>query len=98
MLVLDDGWFGKRDDDTTSLGDWIVDKRKFPHGLKAVVDEVNACGCKFGIWVEPEMVCQDSVRTHSLVFIYSCLLLHVSLTALSYRLRCTVHTICICCV
>jgi alpha-galactosidase len=61
MIVLDDGWFGKRDDDSGSLGDWIVNIDKFPYGLKGLVDEVNALGCKFGLWFEPEMVSEQSV-------------------------------------
>ena len=60
MLVMDDGWFGHRDDDTSSLGDWFVDERKLKGGLKRLVDEVNAMGLKFGLWVEPEMICEDS--------------------------------------
>ena len=48
MLVLDDGWFGARDDDTTSLGDWVVDKRKLPEGLGHLSSEINKLGLKFG--------------------------------------------------
>ena len=59
-FVLDDGWFGRRDDDTTSLGDWIVDRRKYPDGLKPLVDHVTSLGMQFGIWFEPEMVNEDS--------------------------------------
>jgi alpha-galactosidase len=59
-FVLDDGWFGKRDDDTSSLGDWHIDKRKFPDGLKPLIDHVEALGMKFGIWFEPEMINPDS--------------------------------------
>lgn len=55
-FVLDDGWFGKRDDDTTSLGDWDIDPRKYPDGLKQLVDHVTSLGMQFGIWFEPEMV------------------------------------------
>uniref|UniRef100_A0A7C1SV45 alpha-galactosidase n=1 Tax=Agrobacterium albertimagni TaxID=147266 RepID=A0A7C1SV45_9HYPH len=55
-FVLDDGWFGKRDDDTTSLGDWDIDPRKYPEGLKPLVDHVTGLGMQFGIWFEPEMV------------------------------------------
>ncbi|MBC1922564.1 alpha-galactosidase [Listeria grayi] len=60
LLVLDDGWFGHRDDDTTSLGDWTVDKRKLPNGLNHLANEVNKLGLKFGLWFEPEMVSKDS--------------------------------------
>lgn len=55
-FVLDDGWFGKRDNDTTSLGDWDIDARKYPEGLKPLVDHVTGLGMQFGIWFEPEMV------------------------------------------
>jgi alpha-galactosidase len=55
-FVLDDGWFGKRDNDTTSLGDWDIDPRKYPDGLKPLVDHVIGLGMQFGIWFEPEMV------------------------------------------
>jgi alpha-galactosidase len=59
-FVLDDGWFGRRDDDTSSLGDWTVDRRKYPDGLKPLVDHVTSLGMQFGIWFEPEMVNEDS--------------------------------------
>ncbi|MGR3492490.1 MAG: alpha-galactosidase [Shimia sp.] len=59
-FVLDDGWFGKRDDDTTSLGDWTIDPRKYPDGLGPLIDHVHAEGMTFGIWFEPEMVNPDS--------------------------------------
>jgi alpha-galactosidase len=59
-FVLDDGWFGKRDDDTTSLGDWVVDRRKWPDGLKPLIDKVHSVGMSFGLWVEPEMVNKQS--------------------------------------
>lgn len=60
LLVIDDGWMKDRKDDKAGLGDWEVDKEKFPNGLKPVVDYVNSLGIKFGIWVEPEMVNPDS--------------------------------------
>ncbi len=60
MLVMDDGWFGHRNDDCSSLGDWFVDENKLKGGLKYLVDEVNKLGLKFGMWFEPEMVCEDS--------------------------------------
>jgi alpha-galactosidase len=59
-FVLDDGWFGRRDDDTTSLGDWTVDRRKWPDGLGPLVERVRALGMSFGLWLEPEMVSEDS--------------------------------------
>ncbi len=59
-FVLDDGWFGRRDDDTTSLGDWQIDARKYPQGLKPLVDHVVSRGMQFGIWFEPEMVNPES--------------------------------------
>ena len=60
MLVMDDGWFGYRNDDNTSLGDWKVNETKITGGLKALVEEVNKIGLKFGIWFEPEMISPDS--------------------------------------
>ncbi len=59
-FVIDDGWFGQRKTDHAGLGDWYVNKEKFPHGLKPVIDGVHALGMDFGIWVEPEMVNPDS--------------------------------------
>lgn len=56
LFVLDDGWFGQRDDDSSSLGDWTVDLRKLPTGLEDLVRRVNDLGLEFGIWIEPEMV------------------------------------------
>ncbi len=60
LFVLDDGWFGKRDSDNCSLGDWFVDKRKLPAGLSDLASNVNKLGLKFGLWFEPEMVSPDS--------------------------------------
>ena len=60
MFVLDDGWFGHRDDDTTSLGDWQVDRRKLPGGLEALARSVESMGLRFGLWIEPEMVSRRS--------------------------------------
>lgn len=60
MLVMDDGWFGHRNDDASSLGDWYVNEEKLKGGLKYLVDEVNKLGMKFGIWFEPEMISPDS--------------------------------------
>ncbi|MCI6891270.1 MAG: alpha-galactosidase, partial [Treponema sp.] len=60
MLVMDDGWFGKRNSDNCSLGDWVVNEEKIKGGLKHLVDEVNKLGMKFGIWFEPEMISPDS--------------------------------------
>lgn len=60
MLVMDDGWFGKRNDDNSGLGDWVVNETKLPGGLKRLVEGVNEIGLKFGIWFEPEMVSEDS--------------------------------------
>lgn len=67
MLVMDDGWFGNRNDDNSSLGDWIVNENKIKGGLKYLVDEVNKLGLKFGIWFEPEMISPDSdlYRAHA---------------------------------
>lgn len=60
MLVMDDGWFGHRNDDNSSLGDWNVNETKIKGGLKSLVDEVKKIGMKFGIWFEPEMISPDS--------------------------------------
>ena len=60
LFVVDDGWFGARDDDHAGLGDWVVDPAKFPNGLGELVDEVHRLGMGFGIWLEPEMVNPDS--------------------------------------
>lgn len=60
MLVMDDGWFGNRNDDNTALGDWKVNEKKLKGGLKYLVDEVNKLGMRFGIWFEPEMISPDS--------------------------------------
>lgn len=61
MIVVDDGWFGKRNDDKSSLGDWIPNLDKFPLGMKGLSDAVHEQGCKFGLWFEPEMVSEESV-------------------------------------
>jgi len=60
MLVMDDGWFGSRNDDNCALGDWIVNESKLKGGLNYLVNEVNKIGLKFGIWFEPEMISPDS--------------------------------------
>ena len=60
LLVMDDGWFGHRNNDRSSLGDWYVNKEKLPGGIEALADRVNAEGLKFGIWYEPEMISPDS--------------------------------------
>ncbi len=60
MLVMDDGWFGHRDSDNSSLGDWFVNEEKLPGGLPYLVEEVEKIGLKFGIWMEPEMISEDS--------------------------------------
>lgn len=60
LFVLDDGWFGRRDDDTSSLGDWKVNERKLPGGLRRLAERVNEKGLRFGLWIEPEMVSPDS--------------------------------------
>jgi alpha-galactosidase len=59
-FVMDDGWFGARDNDHAGLGDWVVNPRKFPHGLQPLIERVHALGMDFGLWVEPEMVNPDS--------------------------------------
>ena len=56
LLVMDDGWFGERNDDTSSLGDWTPNEKKLPGGIREIADKIKALGLDFGIWVEPEMV------------------------------------------
>ena len=65
-FVLDDGWFGRRDDDTSSLGDWQIDPRKWPDGFAPLIDHVHGLGMRFGLWFEPEMVNlnSDLARAH----------------------------------
>ena len=60
MLVLDDGWFGERNSDKAGLGDWTVNKKKLPGGIKALAKRVNKLGMRFGLWFEPECVNPDS--------------------------------------
>lgn len=60
LFVLDDGWFGHRDDDTTSLGDWFADTKKLPSGIEGVAKRITDLGMKFGLWFEPEMISKDS--------------------------------------
>lgn len=60
LFVMDDGWFGARNNDRAGLGDWFVNSEKFPNGLQALISHVNSLGMDFGIWVEPEMVNADS--------------------------------------
>ena len=56
LFVMDDGWFGERMDDSSSLGDWEANAKKLPGGLKGLSDKIRGLGLQFGIWVEPEMV------------------------------------------
>ncbi len=60
LFVMDDGWFGQRSDDKRSLGDWSVNTKKLPHGVKGLAKRIHDLGLKFGIWIEPEMVNVDS--------------------------------------
>ncbi len=60
LMVLDDGWFGKRNSDNCSLGDWVANKEKLPSGLEGLADRIRECGLSFGLWFEPEMVSVDS--------------------------------------
>ncbi|SER61453.1 alpha-galactosidase [Salisediminibacterium halotolerans] len=60
LFVLDDGWFGRRDDDTTSLGDWYADEKKLPNGVAGAAEKITGRGMKFGLWFEPEMVNKES--------------------------------------
>ena len=60
LFVLDDGWFGERNDDYAGLGDWVENPKKLPQGMKGLARKINALGMKFGFWIEPEMVNPDS--------------------------------------
>jgi alpha-galactosidase len=66
LFVLDDGWFGQRNDDTSSLGDWQVNREKLPHGIDGLARSITELGLSFGLWIEPEMVSPNSnlYRTH----------------------------------
>lgn len=66
LFVVDDGWFGERNNDNAGLGDWFVNEKKFPNGLDELINYVNSLGMDFGIWFEPEMVNKNSklFRTH----------------------------------
>lgn len=74
MLVMDDGWFGVRNDDRRSLGDWYVNEKKLKGGLSPMIDRINALGLKFGIWYEPEMISPDSdlFRAHPDWYVHVC--------------------------
>ncbi|MBQ6413512.1 MAG: alpha-galactosidase [Ruminococcus sp.] len=60
LFVLDDGWFKNRNDDNAGLGDWVPDTEKLPNGLDGLIAKINDMGLKFGLWIEPEMVNEDS--------------------------------------
>ncbi len=60
LVVIDDGWFARRDNDRSSLGDWVVNPAKFPHGLEPIMDGLKSWGLQVGLWIEPEMVSPDS--------------------------------------
>ncbi|MDE7324031.1 MAG: alpha-galactosidase [Lachnospiraceae bacterium] len=60
MLVLDDGWFGKRDDDNSGLGDWFANEKKLGSSLEELGNRIHDLGMKFGLWFEPEMISEDS--------------------------------------
>ena len=60
LFVLDDGWFGNRNDDNAGLGDWTANPEKLPRGLHTLTEKINALGLRFGLWIDPEMVNEDS--------------------------------------
>lgn len=66
LVVMDDGWFGKRDDDNSGLGDWEVNEEKLGCSLGTLIEKINELGVDFGIWIEPEMISEDSTlyRNH----------------------------------
>lgn len=75
LFVMDDGWFGQRRNDHAGLGDWYVNREKFPNGLKPLIEKVKRHGMRFGLWIEPEMVNRDSdlYRAHpDWVYHYAC--------------------------
>ena len=59
-FVLDDGWFGERNDDTSSLGDWFINEKKLPNGFEKIIQKCKECKLKFGLWFEPEMISENS--------------------------------------
>ena len=61
LFVLDDGWFGKRDNDDCSLGDWFVNEEKIQGGLNSLATSINEMGMQFGLWFEPEMISPNSI-------------------------------------
>ncbi|MDC7226673.1 MAG: alpha-galactosidase [Spirochaetales bacterium] len=65
LFVLDDGWFGRRNDDHSSLGDWFDNRKKLPGGLERLSDKIHSRGLQFGLWVEPEMINADSELYHA---------------------------------
>ncbi len=67
LFVMDDGWFGERDHDKAGLGDWFPNKKKLPNGVKGLAKQIHALGMKFGLWIEPEMINEDSelYRNHA---------------------------------
>lgn len=79
MFVLDDGWFGKRDADNSSLGDWFEYEGKLTNGLREIADYAHSKGLKFGLWFEPEMISIDSelYRTHLCIFYDSQIFFHI---------------------
>ena len=75
LFVMDDGWFGKRDDDNSGLGDWQVNEKKLGCTLSELADRIHDLGMKFGIWYEPECISEDSdlYRAHP-DWAFTCLL------------------------
>ena len=69
MLVLDDGWFGKREDDNSGLGDWFVNEKKMNGSMAQLAEKIHKMGMKFGLWFEPEMISEDSDLYLSLIHI-----------------------------
>ncbi len=65
LFVLDDGWFKGRNSDTTSLGDWFVDEKKLPNGLRSLSEKIHGLGLQFGLWIEPEMISPKSELYHA---------------------------------
>lgn len=78
-FVLDDGWFGKRDNDRSSLGDWVPDPAKFPNGIGHFAKQIHDLGLQLGVWFEPEMVSPDSQLYQNIPIGWSDILMNASL-------------------
>ena len=88
LFVMDDGWFGgkyRRINDNSSLGDWVVDTEKLPHGIKGLTDAAGKYGIKFGIWIEPEFTNTKSELANRNKMIYADYLSGISISRLAKK-------------